>query len=143
MQMADNGTILLIDTDPYINNANRSALMFNQYSVHSVTTISCARRFLSGAVPDLILMEAILPDGDGFSFCREISGPLYGEPSYGRASPQIIFLSVKTDAADVVMGLKAGADDYIRKPAETEEVVASIEAKLRNVKNKLPRREAD
>ena len=130
--MADNGTILLIEADPYINNANRCALMFNQYTVHIVTSISCARQFLNGVKPDLILMEAVLPDGDGFSFCREISG---ASSLYGRASPQIIFLSVKTDAADVVMGLKAGADDYIRKPAGTEEIVASIEAKLRNRKN--------
>jgi len=127
--MADNGTILLIEADPYINNANRCALMFNQYTVHTVSTISCARQFLTGIMPDLILMEAILPDGDGFDFCREISGR-----GVSRASPQIIFLSIKTDAADVVMGLKAGADDYIRKPAETDEVVASIEAKLRSRK---------
>lgn len=74
--------------------------------------------------PDLVLLDVMLPGKDGIAVCREIRASS-GTP--------IIMLTAKSDTADVVLGLEAGADDYIVKPFEPSELTARIKARLRPI----------
>ena len=73
------------------------------------------------AKPDVIVMEAALPDGDGFTFCREIRG---------QTSAYILFLTGKTDNEDAKQGLRSGGDMYVTKPFHMPELMARIEAAM-------------
>jgi len=72
---------------------------------------------------DLIILDVRLPDTSGFELCREIRTAHIGTP--------IMFLSARDQTIDKVVGLKLGADDYVTKPFETTELLARIEALLR------------
>jgi len=72
--------------------------------------------------PDLVLLDVMLPGKDGIAVCREIRN-ISGTP--------IIMLTAKTETTDVVLGLEAGADDYIVKPFEPSVLTARIKARLR------------
>jgi two-component system response regulator MtrA len=74
--------------------------------------------------PDLVLLDVMLPGKDGITVCREIRA-VSGTP--------IIMLTAKTETNDVVLGLEAGADDYIVKPFEPSELTARIKARLRPI----------
>lgn len=79
-------------------------------------------RAVSKQAPDLVLMEALLPDQDGFEVCRRIR----------RVSDvPIIFLSSRAHAEDRVEGLRIGADDYVGKPCQPPELLARVAAVLR------------
>ena len=72
--------------------------------------------------PDLVLLDVMMPVMDGWQLCRIIRG---------ESKTPVIMLTAKAETDDKVMGLKAGADDYITKPFEMKEVLARIEAVLR------------
>lgn len=76
--------------------------------------------------PDLVLLDVMLPGLSGIEICRRIRS-ISGVP--------IVMLTAKTDSADVVRGLEAGADDYIPKPFKPKELVARVRARLRHVDN--------
>ena len=112
------GTILLVDNDPYQNNANRCEFSLREYSVLTATSYQEARTMLKKTEPDIILMEAVLPDGNGFEFFREIRGA---------TSACIVFLTIKADSKDEVLGLRLGADEYIKKPFNKALVAARVD----------------
>ena len=95
------------------------------YQVICVNTLNEASERLSIEIPDLILLDVTLPDGDGFDFCSK----LQNEERFLRTS--LIFLTAKSNLADRVLGFSLGADDYIVKPFEPLELRARVEAKLR------------
>lgn len=72
--------------------------------------------------PDVVLLDLMLPGKDGIEVCREIRD---------EADTPIIMLTAKSDTADVVRGLEAGADDYVPKPFKPAELVARVRARLR------------
>ncbi len=72
--------------------------------------------------PDLVLLDIILPDKDGWEMCRQLRE---------MSDMPIIFLSARTDKGDIVKGLDIGADDYVTKPWDDDELVARIHARLR------------
>lgn len=72
--------------------------------------------------PDVVLLDLMLPGMDGIEVCRELRR---------RSGVPIIMLTARTDTADVVEGLEAGADDYLTKPFEPDELVARIKARVR------------
>jgi two-component system response regulator MtrA len=74
--------------------------------------------------PDLVLLDVMLPGKDGIAVCREIRN-IAGTP--------IIMLTAKTETTDIVLGLEAGADDYIVKPFEPSVLTARIKARLRPI----------
>ncbi len=79
---------------------------------------------LDRAEPDVVLLDLMLPDADGFTVCREIRR--------GSNVP-VIIVTARTDSHDVVAGLEAGADDYVTKPLVSKELSARIRALLRRV----------
>ncbi len=75
--------------------------------------------------PDLIILDVMLPDGDGFDLCRQIRK----SPGIGRTP--ILFLTARSDEVDRVLGLEIGGDDYITKPFSPRELIARVKAHLR------------
>jgi DNA-binding response OmpR family regulator len=88
----------------------------------------------SGAVPDLVILDLMLPDIDGLEVCRRIRAL-----STAAAQIPVLMLTAKGDAMDRIIGLEMGADDYLPKPFEPRELLARIRAILRRrVENAVP-----
>jgi two-component system response regulator MtrA len=81
------------------------------------------------AQPDLVLLDLMLPGKDGYEVCRQIRG---------ESGVPIVMLTAKSDTVDVVLGLEAGADDYISKPFKPKELVARVRARLRRSDEPVP-----
>src|SRR5882672_5729216 len=75
--------------------------------------------------PDLIILDVMLPDGDGFDLCRRMrkNGALARIP--------VVFLTARSDEVDRVLGLEIGGDDYVTKPFSPRELMARVKAHLR------------
>lgn len=114
--------ILIVDPDVTVHWEIGSALRSDGYGISSCHTANLALRSARDEHPDLILMEAVLPDGDGVMICQELR-KLTDVP--------ILMISGKCSEMDKIMGLMAGADDYISKPYGLGEVVARVKAHLR------------
>jgi len=123
--MDSSGVILMVENDRRIANSNRRALEFRRFTVYTATTYSEAHGMVYDLQPDIILMEAALPDGDGFSFCKEISST---------TAVSIVFLTAKSNLADELKGLTLGAYDYIKKPFNRDLMVTRVEAVMRRRK---------
>ena len=100
------------------------ATLGKSYQVVIAPTASEVLQLVERTVFDLILMDVVLPDGDGFKLCAQLQN---SEKS--RDIP-IIFLTGKADVEDKVMGFSLGADDYVAKPFNPVELRARVEAKL-------------
>ena len=83
--------------------------------------------------PDLILLDVMMPQLDGWQVCREIRK---------KSACPIIMLTAKGEVFDKVLGLELGADDYVVKPFEAKEVIARVKAVLRHRNRKSQRRSA-
>ncbi len=115
--------ILVVEDEPGIAFALESDLQTEGYEVVLVTDgVEAARRARSEAF-DLILLDVMLPNKDGFEVCRELRHA-------GLKTP-IILLTAKAHEAEKIMGLDLGADDYITKPFSPRELRARIRAHLR------------
>ena len=118
----NHGVVLLVEDDIDLNTANRRMLELKDYDVHSAHTVAEARKLLEKVEPDLILLDVMLPDCNGFDFCRSIRA---------KTQAHILFLTAKVDHADIVAGLACGGDDYITKPFLAEELLARVKAATR------------
>lgn len=117
--------ILAVDDDTDILKVVMANLELHDYEVDTAENWTTARRLMSEHLPDLILLDVMLPDGDGMDICRGLRKDFPVIP--------IIMLTAKDKVSDKVFGLESGADDYIVKPFETLELVARIKACLRRV----------
>lgn len=118
--------ILIVDDDKNICELLQLCLMNEGYGVVQSFTGEDAIKKCKNYSPDLLILDIMLPDKDGWDVCREIR----------RFSDiPIIMLTAKGDTFDKILGLELGADDYITKPFETKEILARIKAILRRVKN--------
>ena len=113
--------ILVVDDEPAMLQLIRRVLEKDQ---HFISLISDAGRALNMNFSkyDLILLDIMMPELDGFELCRQIRS---------RVDCPIIFLTAKIQEADIVRGLGLGADDYITKPFGTAELRARVNAHLR------------
>jgi DNA-binding response OmpR family regulator len=108
---------------------NRETLKEHGYRIIEAETISQCREVLEKESPDLILLDVLLPDGDGLSFCEELRSQ-----ASDAAHVPILFLSALDEKEEVIAGLKAGGDDYLSKPYDIFELVTRIESLLRRVR---------
>ncbi len=119
------GLVLLVEDNAELNANNVRALHLLGYAVYPALTLAEARAWLGKSEPDIILLDVVLPDGDGIDFCAEIRGlPIQTEA-------HILFLSAKAEQADRLRGFANGGDDYIAKPFHPEELLARVEAATR------------
>lgn len=86
-----------------------------------------AFRMVQSFNPDLIILDIMMPEMDGYEFCREVRKS---------STVPIIMLTAKGETFDKVLGLELGADDYMVKPFDTKELVARVKAVLRRLENK-------
>ncbi|MBP3939727.1 MAG: response regulator transcription factor [Clostridia bacterium] len=114
--------ILVVDDDNNICELLRLYLEKEGYTVNIAKTGMQAVRSFAEHQPDLMLLDIMLPELDGWQVCREIR-------KY--SNKPIIMLTAKGETFDKVLGLELGADDYITKPFEAKEVLARIKAVLR------------
>jgi DNA-binding response OmpR family regulator len=114
--------ILLVEDELRNRLLVEEALRPDGYIVHSVGSVRDALLAFARDTFDLVLLDVMLPDGDGFSLCREIRQ---------KSHVPIIMMTAKADASDVVAGLELGADDYIVKPFHVRTAVARVRAQLR------------
>ncbi len=119
------GRVLVVDDEANITDLVATAL---RYEGFEVTTAQCGRAALNeveSARPDLLILDVMLPDLDGFEVARRIRQD-------GRRVP-ILFLTAKDATEDKVRGLTLGGDDYVTKPFSLEELIARVRAVLRRV----------
>ncbi|MDH4360914.1 MAG: response regulator [Nitrospirota bacterium] len=116
--------ILIVDDEPNVAYWLSYALQTEGYEVETAETGREGLNKILTAPPDLVILDVMLPDLSGTEVCEQIRA------NPGTISLPIIMLSGRTQVPDKVKGLKSGADEYITKPVETEEMLARVEALL-------------
>jgi two-component system OmpR family response regulator len=120
-------SILLVDDDQEIRELLETYLSRAGFQVRSVADGEGFRHAMAEAPADLVILDVMLPDEDGFSLCRWVRA------HQRLAQVPIIMLTASSDEADRVIGLELGADDYLGKPFSPRELLARIKALLRRV----------
>ena len=117
-------SILVIDDDELLRQVLRDQLVSHGVGqLEEAGTISEAKQKTAQMVPDLVILDVELPDGNGFEFCQYLRNSGFERP--------IIMLTGRGAEKDIVDGLDGGANDYIAKPMRIGELIARINAQLR------------
>ena len=124
----ENIKVLVVDDEPSIRDLLSRQLRFAGFSVAAVSNGNDAVIAAEKSNPDIILLDVMLPDMNGFSVTKAIRAKGIDVP--------VLFLSARDEEADRVTGLTVGGDDYVTKPFGLDEVVARIHAILRRTKSK-------
>ena len=114
--------ILLVEDETSISEPLAEHLLREGFVPEVVGTVAAAREALHRGEPDLILLDIMLPDGDGRDFCRDVRK---------QSDVPIVMLTARGGDADRIVGLELGADDYIVKPFSAGELAARVRAVLR------------
>lgn len=120
-------SIEIVEGNPHLRSLLSWHLQQVSYRVHQAASVYQAREVFLTRHPALVILDAELADGDGLEFCRWLQG---------QQQPLILMLSARNTEADIVAGLKAGADDYLTKPFGMQEFLARVEALAR--RNRTP-----
>ncbi len=115
--------LLVVDDEPNIRELLATSLRFAGFEVHAAADGGAALRLARQVQPDMLVLDVMLPDMDGFTVTRRLR-------EKGQHMP-VLFLTARDDTADKITGLTVGGDDYVTKPFSLEEVVARIRAVLR------------
>jgi two-component system, OmpR family, response regulator len=115
--------LLLVDDEDNLRSMLEAALRHSGFEVHAVDSGRAALEAVGPIEPDLVVLDVMLPDVDGFDVCRRWR-------QEGRRTP-VVFLTARDGTEDKVRGLTTGGDDYLVKPFSLEELVARIRAVLR------------
>jgi two-component system phosphate regulon response regulator PhoB len=118
-------TILLVEDEAAIREMTAMALERAGFSVREAGDVPQAEHMLSDGLPDLILLDWMLPGGSGIELARR-----FRRDEYTREVP-IILLTARSDEDDRIRGLDSGADDYVTKPFSPRELIARINAVIR------------
>lgn len=114
--------IQIVEGNPHLRSLLGWHLQQVGYIVHQSADLRHAREVFFNRQPALVILDSELPDGDGVEFCRWL---------HQHQQPLVLMLSARNTEADIVSGLKAGADDYLTKPFGMQEFLARIEALVR------------
>ena len=122
----DQGGLLVVDDEPFLRDAVAASLRFLGFEVTTAQTGSDALRLARDGAFDLVVLDVMLPDVDGFEVVRRLRRD-------GSRVP-VIFLTARDTQADKVNGLTIGGDDYLTKPFGLEELAARIRTVLRRTR---------
>ena len=114
--------VLVVDDEPFITDVVSSALVFEGFATEEATTVAEALSQARSGTFDCIVLDVMLPDGDGFTVCRTLRAEAITTP--------VLFLTARDAGSDKLAGLAVG-DDYVTKPFSIDELVARIRAILR------------
>jgi len=120
--MADQTHVLFVEDDDVIREATQLALERDGFAVTAMPDGLSGLEAFRANRPDIALLDVMVPGLDGVSLCRRIRD---------ESTVPVIMLSARADSIDVVLGLEAGADDYVTKPFDGAVLVARIRAVLR------------
>jgi len=122
--------VLLVEDDERITKALAEALMDHHYVVDVVHDGQMGWEFAESAAYDVIILDVMLPRLNGIQFCQRLR-------QQGNTTP-VLMLTAKDTSADKVLGLDVGADDYVIKPFDLQELLARVRALLRRGNSALP-----
>ena len=122
--------VLVVDDEPNIRELVQVALKFHGCAVTTASSGRDALRQAEASRPDLIVLDVMMPDMDGFEVCRRLRAA-------GNEVP-VIFLTARDTSSDTVTGLAIGGDDYVTKPFSVEALVARVRAVLRRAARGAP-----
>ncbi|MBV8235157.1 MAG: response regulator transcription factor, partial [Acidimicrobiia bacterium] len=125
--------VLVVDDEEHITELVAMGLGYNGFDVERVATGRDALASVEKRKPDLIVLDVMLPDLDGF----EVTRRLRQSEGAGTRVP-IIFLTAKDTTADKIQGLRLGSDDYVTKPFSIEELIERVKAVLRRASGAGP-----
>ena len=115
--------ILLVEDDLHSTELLSQLLAESHYTIDSALNARTAWQYIETYAYDLIILDIMLPDSDGIELCTKLRTAGYNTP--------VLLLTARNSTNDRVMGLEAGADDYVVKPYNFQELVARIRALLR------------
>jgi two-component system OmpR family response regulator len=119
--------VLIVDDEPNIRDLLATSLRFAGFDIQTAANGTSAVASVTESEPDIILLDVMLPDMNGFSVTKKLR-------SAGIQAP-ILFLTARDEVEDKITGLTVGGDDYLTKPFSLDEVVARIQAILRRTKS--------
>ena len=122
--MTPDSHLLIVDDDERIRTLLQKFLIRNGFLVSAARDSAHARRILSGLAFDLIILDVMMPGEDGISLTKEVRK---------NSDTPILLLTAKGETQDRILGLEAGADDYLAKPFEPKELLLRLNAILRRV----------
>jgi DNA-binding response OmpR family regulator len=122
------GRILLVEDDRRFLGVSKQILELKGYEVRTAVNTEAARRSMKDLMPDVIILDINLTDGNGLDLCREIRK---------NSDVPIIFLTGLGTKENILSGLNAGGDEYLKKPVDFDLLEAYIEALLRRVPGKF------
>ena len=123
-EVVSSSRLLIVDDDAYLRASLRQQLAVEGFNdVFEVGVVADLDKVLSHANPDLILLDIQMPDGNGIDICQRLRRNGFAKP--------IVMLTAKGAEGDIVLGLEAGANDYITKPLRLGELIARIRTQLR------------
>lgn len=118
-------TVYVVEDHEVIRSGVVQYLSLSGYEAKGFKNLVDARAGFAEKTPDLLIQDVMLPDGDGFSFVKEIKAKNDKLP--------VIFLTARIDESDRILGFELGADDYITKPFSPKELVLRIQALFRRI----------
>ena len=118
--------LLVVEDEPNIRELLATSLRFAGFEVHVAADGATALKQAAAHDPDLVVLDVMLPDMDGFTVTRKLRDA-------GRILP-IVFVTARDSLEDKIQGLTVGGDDYVTKPFSLEEVIARIRAVLRRTR---------
>ncbi|EES48972.1 response regulator transcription factor [Clostridium botulinum] len=120
-----NNKILIVDDEIEILKLLETVLKKEGFnSVYTAKTLKEGLAEFNRVKPELVILDIMLPDGDGYEICKDIRS---------KSNVPILFLSAKTEELDKILGFAIGGDDYITKPFSPKEVAFRVKAHLRRV----------
>ncbi|MCE7005942.1 response regulator transcription factor [Kibdelosporangium philippinense] len=123
----DGQHLLVVDDEPGITELLSTTLNLAGYRVSTVGSGHAALNAVEAERPDMVILDVMLPDMDGFTVCRRLN-------ERGHAPP-VLFLTARGSVEDTVTGLRIGGDDYVTKPFHVVELLARVQALLRRSGN--------
>jgi two-component system, OmpR family, response regulator len=121
--------VQIVEGNPHLRSLLGWHLQQTGYAVHLTSGVRQAREVYHRQQPDLVVVDSDLADGDGLEFCKWL---------HRQQRPLVLMLSALISELDIVGGLKAGADDYLKKPFGIQEFLARVEAMSRRCRSTLP-----